>query len=857
MPDRFIGALPLQARLSELMSSDTTTIEFLDMTYQKTAKVLHVLFKSHLTLYLGIAQLLVKQGSSEFNLEITHLQNSLVSTVNARLIFSNKACIVAAHDQLIVIGEKTGDGYVRENLMQLDDPVIDVYNAEAALVVVKRGVIAVQVDGAKVVQDTSGRLLEMAVFFGDVECGNPFVFRLERGAELEQSCLKICEDIVASHSQNFSQMIDLKTQLAEKMHRLERIVYIISEQGLFETLSMEARFRLMTNGQKISSATKLWQYQNHIFGKTDSSDSMILSNAITLFAREKQPGIVVDEDSCVRSFFTFCIAEIGKLIKHIQRIEKKDKYAVCEANRAILIIIKTAMDYESNNLGMFKLFEEDDFAEGMESWLYNTDLIDRLIKQYDSTYTMINAPNRSNGLKDIEFDLDLEEEVDDTLKNQICDLADCLLRIESCLFKASGRTTVSKREMEKRGLEHQNLTSRVILPLVRIGRQEIAFTLSETYCDFQSLVDLCINEQDTKRKILKPDEQYICEGQRMHTYIKRFHRDFAFVLYKTLLERNLLRELIEQDEMCDPLLADFLNRTGGIVHEPRIAWIHDVKMGKFFDAAVNLWNLVEVESDLKTKKNALSIAKLSFIASAEVVKEIDGDEFFALINRTSEFISIQEAMFQRMTIESKHPEQIIHTRVPNLQTQFSGLYDHLVLKAMKRLVKGQWIGPEDILELVTLTAADPYDFVIAGEALEIAAETLKWPDEALRSVWRRAWIWDRWDEILQKAARSTDERTEDMLRETAVFGVITLSRKTGLTFFAHCTNFWGKGFQPVPIADCFSMDTPQILAAKYPDLTSEQTERVFKDLQKENVLLDGVLTLTRVAEAFQKMITME
>ncbi|KAG5463437.1 MAG: hypothetical protein BJ554DRAFT_7533, partial [Olpidium bornovanus] len=121
---------------------------------------------------------------------------------------------------------------------------------------------------------------------------------------------------------------------------------------------------------------------------------------------------------------------------------------------------------------------------------------------------------------------------------------------------------------------------------VEAGRISVAFSLSERQQDFKALIKLLMSDPAKERRL---------EG-----YMQRFGRPFADTLNEYYVENGDLKALLQQPDSRDQTLADFLDRRdegafypesqeGGWEEEPsklprdlaEVAWIHDVKIGRF------------------------------------------------------------------------------------------------------------------------------------------------------------------------------------------------------------------------------------------------------------------------------------
>ncbi|KAJ3118058.1 hypothetical protein HK098_006035 [Nowakowskiella sp. JEL0407] len=446
----------------------------------------------------------------------------------------------------------------------------------------------------------------------------------------------------------------------------------------------------------------------------------------------------------------------------------------------------------------------------------------------------------------MEMDDDVEiveaTETPQNLKEQVCELANCLLKVENMWMSVISRETVSNAERDKRYATHQDLSARIIMPLIDID-QEAAFSLSEAYRDFKSLVNLCLLEYEQSEKLQRRGKvvvQYVKEQQRMLKYIKRFGREFAFTLYDAFLERGMLRNLMDQDDSCDQLLDEYLKMDGGKV--PQVAWLQDIKLEKYDGAAATLWGLVGMEKTLAGKTNALSIAKLAHLAACGGEVSPDEDEFMFMISQTQDLILLQEKLYTDYTSVSRvnTPDSIILSQNPTLMGKYPGLYQFVLSKVLRKLLDGVWVEPEELMELLTMCSSD---FLTTVEVLAIIVKMINQDfGVSFRNLWRRAWLKDNWEDILRKTETSTDEQIEEMLQGTTLYTVAEVSIK--------------KGISVLSPKEWISQDTAEDILTRYPDLTTSQVHAVFSDLQKENQMVMAGMKNAKMGEAYQKILLM-
>lgn len=162
-----------------------------------------------------------------------------------------------------------------------------------------------------------------------------------------------------------------------------------------------------------------------------------------------------------------------------------------------------------------------------------------------------------------------------------------------------------------------------LCPSVSIGKVLPAYELAERHRDFRALVELCNDSRHGS-------------ASRLQYFMNRYAEDFAFPLYQFYIEKgtwirsrnagvhvltlNLFaaqyRTLLEQDEVYRPLLTSFLDSTNNpgkctACHQATwhahdlfadIAWLNDIAIGRFANAADCLVGEAIKEQKLASKK---------------------------------------------------------------------------------------------------------------------------------------------------------------------------------------------------------------------------------------------------------------
>lgn len=132
--------------------------------------------------------------------------------------------------------------------------------------------IHIQVDGQGITtpkSDVTAQLqakLEQGVFFG-AKKHNPISFDLSHydGGELNEAALNVSQEIMNSLAKLLSAGSDMTSRLAERYQRTKSIIECIRDADMSSRLSIDTRFQLCWNAEKLAAAHTLWaRYQSQL-----------------------------------------------------------------------------------------------------------------------------------------------------------------------------------------------------------------------------------------------------------------------------------------------------------------------------------------------------------------------------------------------------------------------------------------------------------------------------------------------------------------------------------------------------------------------------------------------------------------
>ncbi|RUS18554.1 hypothetical protein BC937DRAFT_88629 [Endogone sp. FLAS-F59071] len=109
--------------------------------------------------------------------------------------------------------------------------------------------------------------LEQAVFF-DNKQRNPLSFDLttEFDGNLNKAALDLSREILESTSKHIPAVMDIKMSLRERLNRLKSIIKYIDANRIMNKLSLDSRYQLCWDAERMAAAIDLWNYQNSVMG---------------------------------------------------------------------------------------------------------------------------------------------------------------------------------------------------------------------------------------------------------------------------------------------------------------------------------------------------------------------------------------------------------------------------------------------------------------------------------------------------------------------------------------------------------------------------------------------------------------
>ncbi|KAG9086775.1 hypothetical protein FS749_003384 [Ceratobasidium sp. UAMH 11750] len=726
----------------------------------------------------------------------------------------------------------------------MDKHPLNSNTSELILMTATAGQLNVQLDLTKIkrVDDLTKvkqlrAVMEQAIRFGTIQ-DNPFIFRLDpelKEADLGGAAVGLSHDILASEFSESRHAMDLSSHIGQRLNQLQALMRFLNEDRVTLHMSDFSRQSLAADAEKLCAATALWQHENENSGQHQKS---LLTEAIGRYVAE---GNLSVEEGPVRAFFKYHLEALGLIVRNADEIvdeayqsglhNQVDLLRV--ANQIVLAIYSTIEIFRQRNLGFYGL---ETAQPSMVPWTSEPDVLESIQDLFTHTGRMLGDRTRDlgNALKTVPAERAIQNE----LKTQLQALAKYLFagyreRLE--YLQRHNASAEDRKEAAALDQQFANYRPSMLRNLAIYDQGEDAFRLAEQYRDFRSLAELC---NDSK----------LASDLRTQNYLERYQQDFASELYQWYVEHGKLQTLLSQDQIYYPLLQGFLKSTD----YPRISWLHDVAIGDFNSATATLSEEIANETKVDALKLLLSLSKLTTVAETDL-EQFNSQDIQGQLQTYDDHLDVVEVQ-DEMRAEFEQIVQESNVRGhPSIDTQADILAQHLVPESVeeasvalfkrlaKQLLQRNVLSSYDMVDVLTLRVSKP-----GYASLTDAASVLeRMPDEdALRALWRRAWIVDDWIEVRDQTSQ-TDEQIWRNIQQTAVWRLME-----------HVVEEHSEKLL-IPPSQAAIIPTTTALGNRFPDLPAHSIELLISDLELEQVALRRLLDAGDVdewyAEAVQRV----
>ncbi|KAF8212214.1 hypothetical protein K438DRAFT_1708496 [Mycena galopus ATCC 62051] len=697
-----------------------------------------------------------------------------------------------------------------------------VHNESSLLILTAATMVKAQIDMDKVLvfNSETGRanlvksIMTQAIVYGSIP-DNPLQFSFPPGVD-EESLMQGAEQLSKAVLQSDPEVVrsnpDLSAQLTSRKERLSWLIHFINDNAVLGKMSQRSRQQLATDAEKLYAGYQLWTQHNEVL-----TPESVLSEAVDLYMDSVREGQYED---IVRAFFRLRVGDIGLLLPQVTDVTAKlaqnsgrDLVELLpEANRVVLTVLTSAMEYRDYNLGVYGIL-----LPMIDPWTSSPAVIDVILSLFESTTKVLDSSTRAGVVL----------QRNSYANSQLPDLATILF---ACIQERLNWLT-SPAAAEMPGIEHEKnelkqrfdfLRPETLETLRRHGHASTAFTLAEKYRDFSSLAALC-HQDEVYPSHKNPN------ALRIQNYIDKFKEEFTTELYRWYIQHGELRVMFSQDEVQSAYMDKFF-----ATHpDTSISWIHDLGQRRYEAAADALLSESENAPLLNTKHLMLSIGKLAHLAHVQETGEIADDYVLDNFHNDLDFVSVHQALLEEFkpVLDSLRGRQSLDAQIDAItKSEASRLTDYkalaLIFKDLVRqLLQGHALSMEDTVDVLTLkdntTSVEDYT-----TALHLLARVQNLPEarrmSAFRSVWRRIYIHDDWDTI-RRTANVSDHQLNERFKSTALYATLSV---------VLAMESPPDGYDTSPDVSLVTPTEAEI-TSRWPGLSSEQVDALLQDYTLE------------------------
>uniref|UniRef100_A0A8C5BNS0 Nucleoporin 133 n=1 Tax=Gadus morhua TaxID=8049 RepID=A0A8C5BNS0_GADMO len=246
-----------------------------------------------------------------------------------------------------------------------------------------------------------------------------------------------------------------------------------------------------------------------------------------------------------------------------------------------------------------------------------------------------------------------DSELRGALCEQLVGLLDLYLggyvaQLASLQLRTGGRPAAAQQERYNAlELEYGQRRSELIAPLLDLGQYQWVAALSEKFCDFDMLVQMC--------------EQTDNQSRLQHYMTKFSDQNFADFVFRWYMEKGKRGKLLSQPSAHHPQLASFLQS-----HQ-HLSWLHHIHVHDYQSAHETLSSQATGETRyFSKKKTLLALSKLTALASdmdqtqlSRHLEDIVEQERFLLHQETLPEQLLEDKNLDRQTMPLLTPHGLI------------------------------------------------------------------------------------------------------------------------------------------------------------------------------------------------------
>ena len=729
--------------------------------------------------------------------------------------------------------------------------------------------------------------IEQAVFFGSLQqdlldfTPRPeIVFNQE---EVEAAALSIAQSIMDSSSAYIAAIApSMEQTLQRRATALAELNKVLRQH--YPPLSRLARWKLLWNAEKMSSAQAIWRcYTAALTDPSKGSDNRTLLAQLVEYMNENlktenQPD--QHETDGVRHWFIHDVWRLENIIPWAQEIveqlfqesvadnTKIDQATqarfVSEANDIQLAGLETAFRFRELNAAAYGLGTErmvDGVLKGAyeelpQIWTSTPFIVVKVKNLTDISREIAKLNEDTDGSEGLPSpELVIKLAADNPRQVEIC----CQTYIERYRWLKARPDAEHRAAGDELMLAHFEVRKSLFASLSDIGQPEKGIKLAEKYHDMDALVMIIEQEIDAEES----DEVRKQYEERIPEYFIKFGTSFAAAFFKRHLNGGKSVDVLENNSAYKKYLTHFLRNYPDYA---KVAWINEVAAERNYrQAAMLLERAATQEKNLWSHKTKLSMAKLSMLA-ASAKRQVEDKAMKSAtkaIDRRLPITIVQQNLHHcikstvRDALDADAEADLAMQRYGSVFVKGKPYLRETLNQNLRRMLVMEILAEEDLIDVLTLIDGQTSLFNTSSEdeiildsrffsAFKVLRQSTPDDNDSGREellekiVWRRCLIQDDWKFINRTEAKD-DQQVEVEIANTSLFKTL----KEG-----YRNNFWDKHPPPPPSSLLEAGTTLSSLQSSFSyTSTPENTLTLLAhDLEKESDLLEEYLEEGRLEE---------
>lgn len=740
---------------------------------------------------------------------------------------------------------------------------------------------------------TAKTKIEQAVFFGSLQQDlldftprRELMFQQE---EVEAAALDISHSIMSSTS---AYIPAIAPSMQQQLQRRSTALADLNKhlRKFYPPLSHITKWKLLWGAEKMASAKAIWKcYNAALSDQNKGSDGRtLLPELIEAINEENKNENQPDrhETDGVRHWFIHDIWRLEYVVPWAQNIvellftesvedNEKMNYVsqarlASEANDIQLAALETAFKFREANMANYGLEQDSlfdgilkaDFYDGLPRiWTSTGSICEKVKTLTDLSRELARLGDDAEGAEsEASPELIMKLATDNPRQVQIC----CQTWIEMSRWLKSRSEPEKKVQGDKLMRAHITVRKTLFASLCDVGQAEEGIKLAEKYRDMDALADIIEQEIDSA----EDDATVQLFENRIHQNFLKFGVPWAEAFFRKHLDGGRAIQVLNGNAKYKKHLTQFLRTHQSYA---KLAWINEVASERNYAAAAdNLGIVEERETNLWSRKIALSLRKLNIIAAVGKgqAKEGAAEDAMEAIDEKAALVAAQEGVFKPIKAAVKDAlDADAETDLAMLKYGSTNVKGKPILRdalehSLRRLFATETLPVDYLIAVLTLmddegsSSADDEAFM--GTRFFSALEVLrannlakidpghKALQEAL--IWRRCMIQDNWEEI-NRTELKIETQVEVETGATSLFKAVREGYRTG---------FWDKhGPLPSPLDLLEAGTTVASLrtSSHFANMPDNALDLLAQDLEKEAELLEAYIKKGRLDEWWKGVVS--